>query len=277
MRIIGLLLLGLLFSSLSAQHSTLRFTDSPIDLNQQSLLLIPFEGKMFLSEINRELATENGLNSQEILQRFTSAVDQAILYTFQNRCDVSSFYSLDEEEAASDLSYVFDNLHLEYELVSKTEEKSKLEKAKEKLKKKQDDSYDRGGIQGGELVTTKDDRERYMKAVVEDNKMLDSMHFKFNNKFFLFVNQLEIRNIYEDAVSMQQGGYDREIKWHYTLYHKNGEVLSTGVSRATFPSTLNDINQIIKGYFPTLAQNIYNDLFQIEQEEEKNSKLKLWK
>lgn len=277
MKLFSLLFLSSIFYSAFGQHSTLRFTDSPIDLNHQSLLLVPFESKMFLSEINRKLAEENQLTSEQILQRFTSAVDQAILYTFQDRCDISSFYALEDEESAGDLSYIFDNLDLEYELVSKTVEKSKLEQAKDKLKKKQDDSYDRGGIQGGQIVTKRDERERYMKAVVESQQMLDSMHVKFSNKFFLFVNQLEIRNVYSDGVSMQQGGYDREIKWHYTLYHKNGEILSTGISRTTFPSQLNDINEIIKGYFPILAKNIYDDLFQIEKEQERQSKLKLWK
>jgi len=278
MRIFSLLFFGFISSLLIAQHSTLRFTDSPIYLNQQSILLVPFEGKMFLSEINQKLAQENGLNSEQILERFTSAVDQAILYTFQERCNVSSFYAMEDKESTEDLAYVFDNLSLEYELVSKTQEKSKLEKAREKLKKKEDDSYQGGMIQGGQIVTKRDVRERYMKAVIEDQKMLDSMHFKFNNKYFLFVNQLDIRNAYSDAISMQQMNYEREIKLHYTLYHKNGEIISTGISRTTFPSNLNNIDQIIKGYFPKLAQNIYFDLFQLEEVEKENKiKLNPWK
>ena len=278
MRYLILATMLMLYSFSYAQHSTLRFTDSPINLNRQSVLLVPFESKMFLTDINKELALANDLNSQEIINRFSSAIDQSILYTFQEKCDVSSFYMLEDEESTLDLNYIYDNLELEYELVSKTVEQSKAEKLKSKFKKKEDGTYQRGQIQNGQIITKRDERDRYMKAVVKDNKMLDSMHFKFDNKFILFVNQLDIRNDYSDIVAVQQGNYERAIQLHYTLYHINGEILSTGVSKTSFPSSINDINVIIKNYFPILAQNIFNDLFPPVEEENK-SKLNLnpWK
>ena len=78
---------------------------------------------------------------------------------------------------------------------------------------------------------------------------------------------------------MAQMDFEREIKLHYTLYQKNGEILSTGVSKTHFPAKLNDINLIIKNYFPILAQQIYADLFPSEGNEAGDSKfnLKKWK
>ena len=261
-----------------AQHSTLRFTDEPINLNNQSLLVVPFESVMYLSDVNRDLALANNLSSKEILERFTSALDQSILYTFQEKCNVSSFYLLEDDESIKDLKYIFKNRKLEYELVSKTEDKSKTEKLKAKLKKKQDDSYQKGKIENGQIVTKRDERERYMKALITDQMVLDSMSQKFSNKFFLFVNELDIRNNYTDALAMQQMKFNREIKIHYTLYHKNGEILSTGISRTEFPSTQNDINVIIKSYFPILAQYIFEDLFPAEEAESKPKfGIKKWK
>lgn len=261
-----------------AQHSTLRFTDEPINLNNQSLLVIPFESVMYISDINRDLALANDLNSEEILQRFTAALDQSILYTFQEKCNVSSFYMLEDEESKTDIKYVFENRKLEYELVANTVEKTKTEKLKQKLKKKEDNSYQKGQIQNGQIVTKRDVRDRYMKAVVTDQKVLDSMSQKFNNKFFLFINELDIKNKYGDAIAMQQMNFTREIKVHYTLYHTNGEILSTGISSTEFPSTENDINVIIKSYFPILAQYIFDDLFPPEEPESKPKfGLKKWK
>lgn len=273
------ILLAIITIQLSAQHSTMRFTDKPINLNRQSLLLVPFESKMYITDVNKQLAEANNLSSAEILKRFTSAIDQSILYSFEQSCNVSSFYLLDDEESKTDLTYVYQNRKLEYELVSETEEKSKAEKLKSKLKKKEDTRYQGASIVGGQIVSKRDDRERYMKAVIRDQKMLDSMVSKFDNNFFLFVNELDIRTNYSDATAMQSMNYTREIKLHYTLYHKSGEILSTGISRTTFPSTQNDINVIIKRYFPILAQQIHNDLFPPEEEEEKTGKkigLKKW-
>lgn len=271
----------LLFKCLfvTAQNSTYNFTNEPINLNQQSVLLVPFESKMYSSDINKQLAEKNGLNSRQIIERFTQGIDQAFLYTFQERCNVTSFYQLDDAESESDLSYVHQNLNFEYELVANTEKQSRADKLKKKFTKEKDDSYQRGKIENGQIVTTRDDRKRYMKAVVTDKKMLDSMHFKFDNKFFLFVNQLDIKNDYSDMIAVQQGTYDRIIELHYTLYGENATILTTGISSANFPSSQNDINEIIKNNFPILAQNIYNDLF-VTEEENSSTKLKLnklWK
>lgn len=261
MRHFYLTLFTLLSLIARSQHSTMRFTDDPINLNQQSLLLVPFESRMYLSDINKELATENNLNAEEIVSRFISGIDQAIYNTFQKRCNISSFYALEDQDSKQDLRYIYSNLKLEYELLSKKADEKGLKKIKNKFSKKEEDDYQRGKIENGQIITKRDDRERYMKAVVENETMLDSMHFKFDNKFFLFITQLDLKNRYEDAISMQQMDYEREIKIHYTLYHKNGEILSTGLSRTTFPANLNDINAIISNYFPILAQQIYDELF----------------
>jgi hypothetical protein len=270
------ILLGL---SAQAQHSTLRFTDNTINLREKSVLVVPFESKMYLSDINKALAKTNSLTSNQIIQRFTKAIDQSIYYAFAEKCSVSSFYQVADSSAVEDLKYIFDNLKLEYELVSKTEKKGKAKKLKDKLKRKEEDSYQRGRITNGQIETKRDVRERYMKAVISDNSMLDSMHFKFNNDFFLFVNQLDIKNDYSDMIAVQQGIFDRIIQLHYTLYAKDGSILTTGISKTYFSNKENNINTIITNNFPILARYIFEDLFP-PVEEKSNSKIKLknpWK
>jgi hypothetical protein len=272
-----LLFIVLLVSgTLQAQHSTLRFTDEAINLSQKSVLVVPFESKMYLSDINKALAENNNLSSDQIIQRFTAAIDQSIYYAFQEKCKISSFYSIEDTSVTEDLNYIYDNLQLEYELVSVTEDKSKAEQLKAKLKKKEDNSYQRGQVNNGQIITTRDVRERYMKTVITDQKMLDSMHFKFDNDYFLFVNQLDIKNDYSDMIAVQQGSFDRVAQLHYTLYAKDGSILTTGISKTTFSKLQNDINKIISENFPILAYQIFEDLFPSE-EENSGSKINLKK
>jgi len=261
MKFSTLLFLVVLFSSSFAQHSTLRFTDELVNLNQQSLLMVPLQSNMYRSDINRQLAETNDLTTAEIISRFTAGIDQAILYTFEKKCNVSSFYQLQDDESAIDLNYVYDNLRYEYELVSQTKEQSKADKVKSKFKKKKNPDYDRGSIVGGEIVTKRDTRERYMKAVIEESSVLDSVHFKFDNNFFLFINELDLNTSYGATTDMQTMNFNRQLKLHYTLYHKNGQILTTGISATFIPSNIYDINKIIKTYFPILAEHIYADLF----------------
>ena len=278
--LLALLCLGI-SSFVMAQHSTLRFNDEPFMLDHQSILIVPFESKMYLSDVNNEIAQHNQMNSQEIIERFTNALDQSLYYTFNERTKVTSFYTLGDEESLSELKYIYQNIDLEYELVEvEDEKKGAFHKIKEKVNKKdkEDSKYDRGGIQNGEVVTKRDPRERYMKAMIKDQRMLDSMHMKFDNRFFLFLNELDFNNIYEDGVSMQSMKFDRELKVHFTLYREDGTILTTGISRTRVPSTENDINVITSQYFPILAKNIFNALFDEELEAKSENKKKLpWK
>ncbi len=278
MRLLLSCVFAMICLSATAQHSTLRFQDEPFMLDHQSILIVPFQSKMYLSDVNGKLAEHNQMNSEQIISRFTNALDQSLYYTFKERCKVTSYYTLDDDSAQSSLSYIYQNIDLEYELVSKTEEKDGVTKFKEKFKKKEDDRYDRGGVQGGEIVTKSDPRERYMKAVVSDQKMLDSMHMNFNNEFFLFLNELDFRNVYGDAAAMQRMEFNRELKVHFTLYKKDGSILATGISSTLVPATENDINTITSSYFPILAKQIFDALFEDEVEEKTANKLKMpWK
>lgn len=276
---ISLLLLS--SSTLWGQHATLRFNDAPINLTNQSVLIVPFEKGMYLSDVNPVIARANQMTTDQIISRFSAAIDQSLRYTFEKNCRVSSFEERDSEVVEEELNYIYSKLKLEYELVSETEEKTKLQSLKEKIKK-EDNVYQRGQIRNGQVITKRDDRTRYMKAVVKDQQMLDSMHNTFNNKYFLFVNELDVSNDYRDGVSMQQMNYQRLIKLHYTLYHKDGSILSTGISMTNFPATENDIDVICSKYFPILAEQIYADLFPPEEDQEKEENkrilnLKKWK
>lgn len=266
MKLFFTFLFGLSLITVNAQHTTLRFTDGPINLNEQSVLIIPFESHYYLSDVNRTLARQNQLSTDEIIARFTAAIDQSLLYAFEEKCTVNSFYLLDDEESKSDLTYLFSNRKLQYELVEKTEEESKIKKLSKAFQKKEDNTYQGASIQEGQIISKRDDRERYMKALINDSKVLDSISGKFENDYFLFVNELDINTLYGDAMAMQNMQYDREIKIHYTLYHRDGSILSTGISKTTFPATQNDINEIIKGYFPILAKQIFDALFPPEEE-----------
>jgi len=264
-----------------AQHSTLKFSDKPFGLEQQSMLVVPFQEKMYLSDANGELAKTNQMTTDQIIERFSNALDQSIYYAFRDRCQLTNFRNFDGDSVKSDLQYVYSKVDLEYELVKKDEKsKNGIQALKKKFSKKdkQKDAYDRGGIEGGEVVTRRDERERYMKTVVKEQSMLDSLHSRFHNEFILFLNELDFKVDYSDALAMQNMQYERELKVHFSLYAKSGEILATGISRTSLPATENDINLITSKYFPILAKNIFEALFPAEEEETSEAKVKLpWK
>lgn len=247
------------FLEVYGQHSVMNFSDDYIDLNQRSLLIIPFEPFMYQSDINRELYKENNIDSKEICQRFSEGIDQSFRNIFSKKCEVNSFYFLDESRRFQDLSFVFKNRKLEY--VEQKQDGAKTDGIKNLFSRKAKEE-EKEGIYGGQVVSIEDNTQKYMKAVA--NKLLiDSLTRQFRSDFILFINQLDIKNIYGSVYEMSNMEYKRKIDLHYTLYSSDGTILSTGISSTKFPSTENDIHHIISTYFPVLAQNIYDDLFHI--------------
>lgn len=254
-KILFLFLLGI-SQIVLAQHSVMNFSDGYVDMSHKSLLIVPFEPFMYQSDIHRELYKENQMDSDEICKRFAKGIDQSFQYVFREKCDVSSFYFLEESKRFQDLSFVFQNRKLEY--VESPAEGKKLSNIRGLFSKKAE--KEKEGISNGQVVSVEDDSEKYMKAVA-NNLLIDSLKRQFRTDFILFVNQLDIKNRYGSVYEMANMEYKREIDLHYTLYSSNGKILSTGISSTTFPATENDIHTIISEYFPALAQNIYKDIF----------------
>ncbi len=258
-----LLALFIPFSTLLfAQHSTRMYIDEPFDLNEQTILLIPFEADMYLSDANSAIAKYNSLETIEIIERFRRAVDQNILHTFEN-CDVNSFYDMDQDSAHNILNHIRENVRMEYELVPKNNRENPAKTLATKFKRKPK-KQSNNGIKNGQIVSKRDEKERYMKAIVTNDKIIDSLTKKFDVDYCIFITELDFNNIYTESMHLGSTDNERELKLHYTIYRNDGLMLSTGISKTKLPSHINNINQIIGNYFPILTQQIYDDLIREE-------------
>lgn len=236
----------------------MNFSDDYISMSNKSLLIIPFEPFMYQSEINRELHKENQMEGEEICKNFAEGIDESFRYVFKDKCNVSSFYYLEENKRYQDLSFVFQNRKLEY-VQNEAVQENTGKGLKAFLSGKNQNTASEGLI-AGEVVSIEDNKRKYMKAVANE-LLIDSLRRQFKSDFILFINQLDIKNMYGSVYEMANMDYNRKIDLHYTLYNSDGNILSTGISSTVFPATENDIHHIIADYFPVLAKNIYEDLF----------------
>lgn len=254
------LFFGIIILNLSAfaQSGTMRYTGGA-SADKAAVLLIPFEPFMYISEIDKQLIKESKLSAKEMKNEFAKALDFHLYQSFNERYNVLSFYLMNDENE-QDLTHIFRSRKLNFEALP-IEEKNNFEDKAAALKgkfkkpfKKEETDY------GGQVVTTKVTEERFMNAEITNNNLLDSLYSKHQAKLYLFINQLEFRNIYGDYTTMQTGEYKRQAKVHYTLFTKEGVVIAKGITTADFPSQENKIDEITTNYFPILADGIYKQI-----------------
>ncbi|MDG1477819.1 MAG: hypothetical protein P8Q14_11780 [Vicingaceae bacterium] len=247
-----------------AQNNTTGSLNEPAISSRSSVLIIPFEAKMYISDIDRDLAQNHQMNFQEIKAKFRAALDREIFIALKNYYNPLSFYSIPPNESRKELGYIYNSIGYKYELVPE-EVVVKKENVGTKLigkfkKKKKEEEYIEAGIQGGQVVSQVDNREKYMKTTLVNEKLLPSLNSKFSASHYIFINQLDIKRGADMRYAASDEGYKREIKVHYTIFDNVGKELSSGAIKSRFSSNENDIDKIIRVQFPLIAERIVKNL-----------------
>jgi len=289
--IAGILLIG----SGTAQNSNGVVTDKVTDQmaykegateKKHKALIIPFESKMYMSGIDKDLALKTGMTFQQIRQNMRFGLTNMMLTEMHDKMASVSLMHLDTGDVEKELQYIYSSIGYHYSVVpedqlipvepvgpdedavAKDKVKFKLNKFANNVKDKVNSIGDEreteevkrsSGMVNGELVTTYDKEERYMETSIHNPNLLKQLNAKFGADIFIFINQLDI----EKGANPSQKGlatndYKRKIKVHYTVFDLNGKTLSTGASISYFPSTTNDMNVIIKSHFAGIAESIAN-------------------
>jgi hypothetical protein len=249
----------------SAQNSTTGKTEENSGVNRKSsVLVVPFESKMYLSDIDRDLGKANNLNFQDIKAKFRAALDREIFIALKPYYNPLSFYAIEPQESRAELGYIYNSIGYKYEVVPQ-EEVVKKESAGKKLigkfkKKEKEEEYTEAGLQGGQIVSQVDNREKYMKTTLPNPKLLPNLNAKYKASHYIFINQLDIKRSADMRYVANEEQYKREIKVHYTMFDNEGKEVSSGAIKSRFASNQNDIDKIIRVQFPLIAKRIVENL-----------------
>lgn len=253
------------FNSFSQETTT---GDAPAKnvSNKGSVLIVPFEPRLYISDIDNQIAVKNEMNYQDIKAKFRAALDQNLFITLKPYFSPLSFYTLQEEEARMELSYIYNSIGYKYEVLPmEEEEETKGNKLLNKFKKKEkNDEYTEAGINNGQIVSQVDNREKYMKTVISNDELLATLNKKYQAQYYIFINELDIKRGMEFQYVNSSKVEDRTIKVHYTIFN-NKEEVSSGAIITTFDGNENDINKIIKSQFGIIAEKIVNKIIPIEK------------
>ena len=233
-------------------------------VNEESkILIIPFEEKLFYSDIMRDLTTVNNMGANEIYHRLRNEIQLSMKKALKDSMETVMFLNTDSL-LESDLVSIYAVLGYQYVPVPKEEEENKKGKKKAATKKPQEPKKE-VGIRDGQVIAERQVDERFMNAKLKDNSILDQFYANYGINRFLFINQMDVKM---DLSDPETAFIDprRLVAIHYTILDQNGAQLSGGLAEAQFPGTESRLNYIIGANFYKLAATVFGKLLAAEKE-----------
>ncbi|MFM7022951.1 MAG: hypothetical protein ACKOXB_08225 [Flavobacteriales bacterium] len=224
----------------------------------KKVMIIPFEEQMYLCQIQNLLATESRMNTSQIIRTFRYSTASSLQTEFLNLYSTTSLIHL-VEDSLRDLHRVYGSISRTYDAVPeepKEENKKGLPILKKLDLKEKKQSSEKTGIEKGQIVSHYDNTPRFMNTVIKDKKLLPYLSKKYGTDLFVFINEMDIENDLSDPYKVAENNYMRILKFHYTIYNFKGQIISMGVVSTTFPSTENNVGNIVKNYFPVIAKQL---------------------
>lgn len=260
-------LLAILVFSLTAfaQNNTMGTSVNSEVSGKQKILIIPFEPRLYVSDIDRDLVTENEMNFQDVKAKFRSALDQNIYISLKKYYSPLSFYTLPQEDAIKELSYIYNSIGYKYEVMPK-EEPVEKENAGKKLmnkfkKKDKEENYEDAKIENGQIVSLVDNREKYMMTKISNDNLINTLNQAYHVNYYLFINELDIKRTRIETSGLNPQ-VQREIKVHYTIFNNQEQVVASGAVKTLFDGNQNDINKISKNQFALIADKLVEKLME---------------
>ena len=213
----------------------------------RKVLVIPFEPKLYMSEIDENVNKETKLNFKQIRNAFRSGLDYSVVAEFRKKYKVVTLMS-DSAHIISDQNYVYESIAYKYEVVPDPNAKTSTEKPVDKPK-----------VQNGQLAVTTNDQKKFMNTKITNPKLLATLNRTYGAEIFIFINELDIKNNIDNSTKTAMGTYERIAGVHYSIYDLDGKLLDSGLATKGFPSTANNPNKIVNSYFSDIAQTIYTN------------------
>ncbi len=240
-------------TSLYAQDSSIEL-GSMDSVTHKKTFIVPFEPNLYASDMDLEIGRYNQLNQQKIVEKFRISLDRALENTIQLKNETHSVLHDETSASENELIEIYSGITFVYTPVKRTTTRkdkliSTLVPPKKTPKKE-------AGLKNGEVYAVRDTIERYMKTVVVDSTLLQKLYEKNRSENFLFVNQLELKNSFQDVMQLQNDTYERELRVHYSILDKTGNELVGGIAKCKFANNVLNINQIISNSFPCAAKQI---------------------
>jgi hypothetical protein len=212
---------------------------------KHKVMVIPFEPKLYMSQIDHKINAETKLTQKEIKEAFRKGINAELTKALKQKYEVLDLLK-DTAKYKKDILTIYKNITFNYE---KIPDQSNYKAPVEEKGKKG------STITNGQILVESNADARFMNAQVTNPGLIPSLYAKHKTDLFLFINQLDI-------ISNQLAAGDvgttaeRIITLHYTVFTVDAKEINSGTCSIKFPANINTPPKIISGYVSKLGTEI---------------------
>lgn len=215
------------------------------------VMIIPFEPRLYMSEIDMNLNAETKLSAKDIKYKFRDGLNEQLFKAFK----ASGYNALDLMEDTAkyrkDIEGIYQYLSYSYQKIPSQENYKSPGKREKETKK----------IDKGQIFVETNDQNRFMNAKISNPKLVPILNGKYKTDIFVFINQLDLKaSGFKNVNEMGDGNPNRKITVHYTIYTLDAVELNSGVAEEEFETSLNNPKKIIDKHFSKIAATIVQRL-----------------
>ena len=210
------------------------------------VMLIPFESRLYMSEIDQSINAETKLTAKEIKYKFRDGLNEQLFKAFKtNKFNVVDLMD-DTTKYRKDLDGIYQYLTYEFQKIPNQENYQPPKKEKEKK-----------SIEKGQLNVESNSDARFMNAKITNAKVVPILYGKYKTDLYVFINQLDIKaSGTKGPAELDEGNGNRKITVHYTVYTYDAKEINSGVAEEEFAVDLNNPKKIIDKHFSKIATTI---------------------
>jgi hypothetical protein len=232
------------------------------------ILFIPFEPNMFMSEIGKAVNASTKMSYKDITESFRENLDAALRNAFKVH-NTSVSLLLNKKKPDTTLRYIYNSIGYKFDLIPG---KDSGETHEEFDPKAQQTHF----IHNGQLDVPIDYSTRFMNVNVVNPHLLSSLNKKYGATIFIFVNELDIRNVANTpGEDLTASNFRRQVTVQYSILNMHNQYITDGILTAYFPANVNNPPVIGEKYFSIIGNEMlesFNEAILKRKEGEKKSK-----
>ncbi len=212
---------------------------------KHKVMVIPFEPKLYMSQIDHKINAETKLTQKEIKEAFRKSVNTELAKALKQKYEVLDLEK-DTAKYKKDILNIYKNITYTYE---KIPDQSHYKVPEEEKGKKG------ANIEHGQILIESNADARFMNAKVISPALIPALFVKHKTDLFLFINQLDIISNQLAAGDMGTTS-ERMLTLHYTIFTVDAKEINSGTCSIKFPADVNTPAKITSGYVSKISTEI---------------------